>query len=119
MRVGCGFGILIIRTHKQNFEIIFISFGLVCCRLHRLCLVVDRSSKMASGGSGGARKDLRRELSILERSFPRHGEHCFRVILASPEELVCRFVHNNRTYNLQCSISVSLLSFLIVASMSE
>ena len=76
-------------------------------------LLVDRSSNMAAGASGTARKDLRRELSILERSFPRHGDHCFRVILASPEELVCRFVDNNNTYNLQCSISVSLCPHLI------
>ena len=72
---------------------------------------------MASGASGGTRKDLRRELSILERSFPRHGEHCFRVILASPEELVCRFVDNNKTYNLQCSISVSASSIICLRCM--
>lgn len=62
---------------------------------------------MAARANGGSRKMLRRELSIIERSFPRHGDHCFRVILASPEELVCRFVHKDKTYNLQCSISVS------------
>lgn len=65
---------------------------------------------MAARATGGSRKVLRRELSILERSFPRHGDHCFRVVLASPEELVCRFVHQDNTYNLQCSISVSLSS---------
>lgn len=62
---------------------------------------------MAARVSGGSRKVLKRELEILERSFPRHGDHCFRVVLASPEELVCRFVHEDRVYNLQCSISVS------------
>lgn len=53
-------------------------------------------------------KTLKTELGILEKQFPRnHG--CFQIVLASTEELVCRFVDaKGNKYTLQCSISVSL-----------
>ena len=52
-------------------------------------------------------RKLRTELSILEKSFPRN-DGVFQIILASPEELVCRFYDpKGSKYNLQCSISVS------------
>ena len=53
-------------------------------------------------------KLLKTELSILEKSFPRN-DGCFQIILAAPEELVCRFLDSKGDrYNLQCNISVSL-----------
>ena len=52
-------------------------------------------------------KLLKTELSILEKSFPRN-DGCFQIILAAPEELVCRFLDiKGDKYNLQCNISVS------------
>lgn len=52
-------------------------------------------------------RKLRTELSILEKSFPRN-DGVFQIILASPEELVCRFYDpKGSKYNLQCSISPS------------
>ena len=52
-------------------------------------------------------KILKTELGILEKNFPRN-DGCFQIILASPEELVCRFIDTKGDkYNLQCNISVS------------
>ena len=52
-------------------------------------------------------KLLKTELAILEKSFPRN-DGCFQIIIASPEEVVCRFVDTKGIkYNLQCNISVS------------
>lgn len=54
-------------------------------------------------------KLLKTELSILEKNFPRN-DGCFQIIIASREELVCRFVDTKgNKYNLQCSISVSYI----------
>ena len=54
-----------------------------------------------------SRKILKAELSILEKHFPRN-EGSFQIVLANPEELVCRFVDSaGNKYKLQCSISVS------------
>lgn len=50
---------------------------------------------------------LKTELSILEKNFPRNNG-CFQIIIASLEELACRFVDTKgNKYNLQCNISVS------------
>ena len=54
-----------------------------------------------------SKKILKAELSILEKHFPRN-EGSFQIVLANPEELVCRFVDSaGNRYKLQCSISVS------------
>jgi len=54
-------------------------------------------------------KLLKTELSILDKNFPRN-DGCFQIIIASREELVCRFVDTKgNKYNLQCSISVSYI----------
>lgn len=54
-----------------------------------------------------SKKILKAELSILEKHFPRN-EGSFQIVLANPEELVCRFVDSaGNKYKLQCSISVS------------
>lgn len=54
-------------------------------------------------------KLLKTELSILEKSFPRNSDECFQIVIASPEELVCRFmdVKNNNRFTLLSNISVS------------
>lgn len=54
-------------------------------------------------------KLLKTELSILEKCFPKNSDGCFQIIVATHEELVCRFVHSKRAtkYNLMCNISVS------------
>lgn len=54
-------------------------------------------------------KLLRTELSTLEKSFPRNCDECFQIVIASPEELVCRFidVKNNNRFTLLSNISVS------------
>ncbi len=56
-----------------------------------------------------SRKKLKTELSILEKTFPRDSDGCFQIVIASPEELVCRFVDQKtkRKFSLQCNISVS------------
>lgn len=56
------------------------------------------------------KKLLRTELSILEKTFPRDSDGCFQIVLASPEELVCRFVDQKGKYKfcLQCNLSVSV-----------
>lgn len=55
-------------------------------------------------------KLLRTELSILEKTFPRNCDECFQIVIASPEELVCRFtdLKNKNRFTLQCNISVSV-----------
>lgn len=52
-------------------------------------------------------KLLRTELSILEKTFPRNGDECFQIVIASPEELVCRFmdVKNKNRFTLLSNIS--------------
>lgn len=57
-------------------------------------------------------KLLRTELSILEKTFPRNSDECFQVVIASPEELVCRFmdIKNNNRFTLLSNISVSFTS---------
>ena len=52
-------------------------------------------------------KTLRIELSILEKQFPKDHE-CFQVVMASNEELTCRFINKDSKYTLNCNISVSL-----------
>ena len=54
-------------------------------------------------------KLLRTELSTLEKNFPKSNDECFHVVVASPEELVCRFIDlkNKKRFTLQCNISVS------------
>lgn len=53
------------------------------------------------------RKSLRAELNILEKQFPKDHER-FQIALATPEELVCRFVSNaGDTLTFQCNLSVS------------
>lgn len=55
-------------------------------------------------------KLLRTELATLEKSFPKNNDDCcFQIVIASPEELVCRFIDlkNKRRFTLQCNISVS------------
>ena len=56
------------------------------------------------------RKLLRTELSILEKTFPRDGDGCFQIVIASQEELVCRFVDQKtkKKFCLECNLSVSL-----------
>ena len=56
-------------------------------------------------------KLLRTELSTLEKNFPRNCDECFQIVIASPEELVCRFIDtkNQNRFTLQCNISVSSL----------
>jgi hypothetical protein len=55
-------------------------------------------------------KLLKTELSILEKSFPRNCDECFQIVIASPEELVCRFLDakNNKRFTLLSNISVSV-----------
>ncbi len=54
-------------------------------------------------------KLLRTELSTLEKNFPKNNDECFQIVVASPEELVCRFIDlkNKKRFTLQCNISVS------------
>ena len=56
-------------------------------------------------------KLLRTELAILEKNFPRNNDGCFQIVIASPEELVCRFIdaERNNRFTLQCNLSVSKL----------
>ena len=56
------------------------------------------------------KKLLKTELSILEKTFPRDGDGCFQIVVASPEELVCRFVDlkKKNKFCLQCNLSVSV-----------
>lgn len=56
-----------------------------------------------------SRKKLKTELSVLEKTFPRDCDGCFQIVIASPEELVCRFVDQKtkKKFCLQCNISVS------------
>ncbi len=54
-------------------------------------------------------KLLKTELSVLEKCFPRNCDECFQIVIASPEELVCRFIDvkaKNR-FTLLSNISVS------------
>ena len=57
-------------------------------------------------------KLLKTELSILEKCFPRNCDECFQIVIASPEELVCRFidVKNKNRFTLLSNISVSGVS---------
>lgn len=52
-------------------------------------------------------KLLKTELSILEKCFPRNCDECFQIVIASPEELVCRFidVKNKNRFTLLSNIS--------------
>ena len=54
-------------------------------------------------------KLLKTELSILEKSFPKNTDECFQIVVASPEELVCRFVDpkTKNRFTLLANISVS------------
>ena len=53
------------------------------------------------------RKLLRAELRILEKQFPKDHER-FQIALATPEELVCRFISNvGDALTFQCNLSVS------------
>jgi len=56
-----------------------------------------------------SRKKLKTELSILEKTFPKDNDGCFQIVIASTEELVCRFVDQKKKkkFCLQCNISVS------------
>lgn len=62
-------------------------------------------------------KLLRTELSTLEKNFPKTGDDCFQIVIASPEELVCRFIDlkSKRRFTLQCNISVSSLKFRLAS----
>ena len=55
-------------------------------------------------------KLLKTELSILENNFPRNNDDCFQIVVASPEELVCRFIDakNQNRFTLLCNISVGV-----------
>lgn len=66
-------------------------------------------------------KLLRTELSVLEKSFPRNCDECFQIVVASPEELVCRFVDvkNKNRFTLLSSISVSWLQGDSECSLAE
>lgn len=56
-------------------------------------------------------KLLKTELSILEKNFPRNNDECFQIVVASPEELVCRFIDKNQNrFTLLCNISVGVAS---------
>ena len=57
-------------------------------------------------------KLLKTELSILEKTFPKNSDECFQVVIAAPEELVCRFidVKNKSRFTLLSNMSVSVCS---------
>ena len=64
-------------------------------------LLVPRSNSMAR------RNPLRRELSLLEQTFPR-GHSQFQITSANMDEVTCVFVGPPR-FRIQCNISVRRL----------